>query len=269
MNKKIFKIIITFSLLFILVFPSFATERETSNANGATLQEQTEDQAIGSEIKTYLEYYVRETFNYVFSISKDQRDFVISLVNGAGQNKSASFLQEIYNKSSDLGNYIGIDRLETYSDNGALETRLLLQFENGYLTTNISYNKNLPYLSVMLYNGISTEYLPFDNTNLSLMNVYEDYYIRKGNNPSQVIGMKYFYRNVSSIIVFLIVILIIAKIYKAKSKNKIYKSKNISNENIMNDTKLVAAIMGALIAYTGLREDQIHIKTIRKVKWNR
>ena len=235
--KKIFKYSKYFIYIYFLIFLFFLNCQKSYSLN---FTDQTNiEEVINSSVYDYTISFVNsllESKNYNID-----NDFYENLYN------------EFYNKKNSLGNFIKIDKIDIFrNDKNIIESIIILKFQHDCLTMNLLYDIDL---SHTIYITIT------------------DYYITKGNYNNQVIGVKYFkkYLLLSTILIliFFVLFIFLKKIFENKKIANIDTNETIFNLKNIDDSKTIAIISAALATYLNKDTKELHIKTIKKTKWNK
>ena len=285
--KNIFKTIIIAAFIFLLSITSFANSEETEGFQYNNVYETQRPVKIENVEAEVAQVYrnLLPTINklaegFITKFFEDDyidQDNLDKLLSGLDLNKSRMFAKDLFDKSKNLGNFKEISDTQVVYVDGAYETIMVLKFEEGNLTVNLSHDKTLPYIMFATYNNINTEEYLLDKA--ANNTIFSDYYISNGINLNQVSGIRAFAKRLKIFVIVLLIIIIIYNAYGLVSK------KNNSNSNVgSTDNKAVSAandnshlnavIAAAIAAYEEDKNssninNKIYVKTIKKTNWKK
>lgn len=203
-------------------------------------------------------------------IDKENLD---KLLSGLEFDKTKSFANDLLNRSKNLGKFNNFSDTQVIFSDGKYETVLVLNFEKGNLTVNLSHSKSLPYLIFATSKNLNIEDYLLDRSDMS--SVFTDYYISNGINLNQVSALRGFSKNLKLFLIVAILLTALYNIYLACNK-KNNKTKNFEQKQIApySDTHMTAVITAALNAYINDKNENkfsngIHVKTIKKTNWKK
>lgn len=272
MNKKYFKmlkrIVLIFAIGLILVANIVFASSYTSATDNSNM---TFDEKVFSDktkSDSFSQEFVLADIQILVNSTQKELEEKTKIFETMGANTAASFVRDFYNYTKDLGSFMELYDIDTYINNGKYESRVILDYQKGYITINLSMTKSLPYITYAIGNNISVDRPTFNgDENINNINFYDDYYISKGKNLSQTVDIRKFKNNLFIFVFCLILFIIIFNFIKLLFFKKNEKQIPVVSKNVIDDNHLTAVITAAISAYMNTSPSNIHIKTIKKTNW--
>ncbi len=192
---------------------------------------------------------------------KYNKNYIDFITQTYGENSlGVKFVTEYYKYSKNYGEIKNITAFFYQNNENQYETRLFIYFEKGNLTINFLH-KDIMNKLINLYDVEDNEMMFF--MDISLIN---DFYISKGINNKQVIGMKYFKSNLLFFILILFIAITLIYLYKKKTKVIADKKVMVDNKDYDDLEFVIAAALNQYLSDDN-KYEKINIKTIKKVNW--